>query len=216
MASNQALILINQAQLGSWQFIKGNDSEPEQTVACIANFKVGMRAWIIAVSLAGLFWALSRTIAATELDLPGSGDTGAILSQVAQTQDSSARRGAMDEPGAKHAVVISQFFALINDHRVSDALAMMSPELVPDADRAAWTQHFSAIKSIRVMDIRPADMEGTGLCVEYKVTIEADVSSEAANAPIPYYGWNDNPNLRWIHLCPRGDQWLISSIGTGP
>jgi hypothetical protein len=124
--------------------------------------------------------------------------------------------GATDEPGAKHAAVISQFFALINDHRVSDALAMMSPELVPDVDRADWTQQFTAIKSIHVRDIRPAGMGGSGRCVEYKVTIEADVSSEAANAPIPYYGWDDNPNLRWIHLCPRGDQWLISEIGTGP
>jgi len=175
-----------------------------------------MRARIIAAGFIGLFCALPQTIAATELDLPGSGDTGAILSQVAQAQDSSARRGAMDEPGAKHAAVISQFFALINDHRVSDALAMMSPELVPEADRAAWTRQFSAIKSIRVMDIRPADTKRSGPCFEYKVTLEADVSSEAANEPIPYFGWDDNPNLRWIHLCPRGDQWLISSIGTGP
>jgi len=175
-----------------------------------------MRARIIAAGFIGLFCALPQTIAATGLDMPGSGDTGAILSQVAQAQDSAAKRGAMDEPGAKHAAVISQFFALINDHRVSDALAMMSPELVPEVDRAGWTRQFTAIKSIHVRDIRPAGMGGSGPCVEYKVTIEADVSSEAANAPIPYYGWDDNPNLRWIHLCPRGDQWLISEIGTGP
>jgi hypothetical protein len=175
-----------------------------------------MRARIIAAGFISLFCALPQKITATELDLPGSGDTGAILSQVAQAQDSSAKRGAMDEPGAKHAAVISQFFALINDHRVSGALAMMSPELVPEADRAAWTRQFSAIKSIRVIDIRPADMKRSGTCFEYKVTLEADVSSEAANEPIPYFGWDDNPNLRWIHLCPRGDQWLISDIGTGP
>ena len=175
-----------------------------------------MRARIIAAGVIGLFCALPPTIAATELDLPGAGDTGAILSQVAQAQDSSARRGAMDEPGAKHAALISQFFALINDHRISDALAMMSPELVPEADRVAWTRQFAAIKSIRVIDIRPADMKRSGPCFEYKVTLEADVSSEAANEPIRYFGWDDNPNLRWIHLCPRGDQWLISDIGTGP
>ena len=122
----------------------------------------------------------------------------------------------MDESCAKHAAVISQFFALINDHRVSDVLAMMSPELVPEADRAAWIRQFSAIKSIRVIDIRPPDMERSGPCFEYKVTLEVDVSSEAANESIPYFGWDDNPNLRWVHLCPRGDQWLISDIGTGP
>ena len=177
-----------------------------------------MRARIIAAGFTGLLWAWPQIIIATELDLPGSQYRSAAVFQVAQAgpQDSSANRGAIDQPGAKHAAFISQFIALINDHRVSDALAMMSPELVPDADRAAWTRQFSAIKSIRVMDIRPADTKRSGPCFEYKVTLEADVSSEAANEPIPYFGWDDNPNLRWIHLCPRGDQWLISSIGTGP
>lgn len=183
----------------------------------ITNHQVGMRAWVIAASFAGLFWALPQTIAATELDLSGSSARGAALSQVAQAgpRDSSATRGS-DERGPKHAAVISQFIALINDHRVSDALAMMSPELVPDADRAAWTRQFSAIKSIHVIDIKPADTERSGPCFEYKVTLEAEVSSEAANEPIPYFGWDDNPNLRWMGLCPRGDKWLISSIGTGP
>ena len=177
-----------------------------------------MRARIIAVGFAGLFWAWPQIVTATELDLPGSLYKNAAVSQVVQAgpQGSSAKRGAIDEPGAKHAEVISQFIALINDHRVSDALAMMSPELVPDADRTAWTRQFSAIKSIHVMDIRPADTERSGACFKYKVTLEADVSSEAANEPIPYFGWDDNPNLRWIELCPRGDKWLISSIGTGP
>jgi len=177
-----------------------------------------MLARIITVGFAGLLWAWPQIMTATELDLPGSIYRSVAVSQVAQTgpQDSSAKQGAIDEPGAKHAAVISQFIALINDHRVSDALAMMGPELVPDADRAAWTRQFSAIKSIHVMDIRSADTGRSGPCFEYKVTLEADVSSEAANAPIPYYGWDDNPNLRWIKLCPRGDQWLISSIGTGP
>jgi hypothetical protein len=177
-----------------------------------------MRARILAAGFIGLFGTLPQTNAAVGLDVPGSSDEGAVLSQVAQAgpQDSSAKRGAIDEPAAKHAAVISQFIALINDHRVSDALAMMSPELVPDADRASWTQQFTAIKSIRVMDIRPADMGRSGPCFEYKVTLEAYVSSEAANAPIPYYGWDGNPNLRWIHICPRGEKWLISDIGTGP
>jgi hypothetical protein len=105
---------------------------------------------------------------------------------------------------------------LIDGHRVSDALAMMTQELVPDADRAAWTRQFAAIRSMHVVDIRPADTGRVGPCFKYKVTIRADVAPEAANEPIPYFGWDDNPNLRWIELCPRGDKWLISSIGTGP
>jgi hypothetical protein len=167
-----------------------------------------MRARIIIAGCAGLsFWAWPQIMTAREIDLPGPlyENAAVSLSQMAQSgpQDSSAKRGAVDQPAARHAEIISQFIALIDHHRVGDALAMMSPELVPDADRAAWTRQFAAIKSIHVMDIRPADTGRSGPCFEYKVTLKADVSPEA-------------PNLRWIELCPSGDKWLISSIGTGP
>jgi len=177
-----------------------------------------IRARIIIAGFAGLFWAWPQIMTAREIDLPGPLYKNAAVSQVAQAgpQDSSAKRGAIAQPVAKHAEIISRFIALIDDHRVGDALAMMSPELLPDADRVAWTRQFAAIKSIHVMDIRPADTGRSGPCFEYKVTLKVDVSSEAANEPIPYFGWDDNPNLRWIELCPSGDSWLISSIGTGP
>jgi hypothetical protein len=177
-----------------------------------------MRAPIMIAGFAGLFWAWPQIMTAREIDLPRSLYKNAAVSQVARAgpRDSSAKRGAIDRSVAKHSEIIGQFIALIDDHRVGDALAMMSPELVPDADRAAWTRQFAAIKSIQVMDIRPADTGRSGPCFKYKVTLKADVSSEAANEPIPYFGWDDNPNLRWIELCPRGDKWLISSIGTGP
>ena len=177
-----------------------------------------MRARIIIAGFAGLFWAWPHITTAGEIDLPGPLHRNAAVSQLAQAapQGSSAKRGANDQTIARHAETIRQFFALIDNHRGGDALAMMSPELVPDADRAAWTRQFTAIKSIRVVDIRPADTGRSGRCFLYKVTLKADVSAEAANEPIPYFGWDDDPNLRWIELCPRGDEWLISSIGTGP
>jgi hypothetical protein len=177
-----------------------------------------MRARITIAGFAGLFWAWPQIMTAREIDLPRALDKNAAASQVAQAGplDSSAKRGATDHSVARHPEIISRFIALIDNHRVGDALAMMTPELVPDADRAAWTRQFAAIKSIHVVDIRPADTGRSGLCFKYRVTLKADVASEAANEPIPYFGWDDNPNLRWIELCPRGDKWLISSIGTGP
>ena len=174
-----------------------------------------MRARIIIACCAGLFWASPQIVTAGGIDRPGPLYENAAVSQVAQAGP-QAKRDAMDRRVARHAETISQFIASIDDHRVGDALAMMSPELVPDTDRAAWARQFAAIKSIRVMDIRPADTGGRGLCFQYKVTLKAEVAAEAANEPIPYFGWDEDPNLRWIELCPRGDKWLISSIGTGP
>jgi hypothetical protein len=173
-----------------------------------------MRKRIVAISLAGLFLALPHAIAARQFDRPGYG--GSALLHVAQKgpQPSSANKAAIEE----RAEFIRRFFASIDDGKVGDALAMMGSELVPDADaRAGWTAQFSAIASIEIMDIRPADTGAEGSCHEYRVTLEVHVSPAAAHAPIPYYGREDNPNLRWILLCPGGDRsWLITSIGTGP
>jgi hypothetical protein len=177
-----------------------------------------MQAQIIVAGFAGLYWAWPQIMSAREIDLPRFQEKTVAVSQVAQAgpTDSSARRRAPDQSVAGHAEIIGQFIALIDGHRISDALAMMSPEFVPDADRAAWTRQFAAIRSMHVVNIRPADTARGGPCFTYKVTIRADVAPEAANEPIPYFGWDHNPNLRWIELCPRGDKWLISSIGTGP
>ena len=37
----------------------------------------------------------------------------------------------------------------------------------------------------------------------FEVTLETYVSSEAKDAPIPYYGWHDNPNIRWVSVPPE-------------
>jgi hypothetical protein len=114
--------------------------------------------------------------------------------------------------------VIRQFFALINDHRPAGAVAMMGPEIAPNAKaKAAWSQQFAAITSIRVLNIRPAGLGDEGLCRNYRVTLEAQLSVRPSKTPIPNYGWDRNPNYRWIMLCPDGRQsWWISSFATGP
>jgi len=47
--------------------------------------------------------------------------------------------------------------------------------------------------------------------------LEVYVSSDAKDAPIPYYGWGDNPNIRWVVLEKDSDgSWKISALATGP
>lgn len=95
---------------------------------------------------------------------------------------------------------------------------MMSQKTVgDDSNKQTWGVHFNAIKSINVMSIEPSMKESWSQDKHsYKVALEAYVSSEAANAPIPYYGWGDNPNIRWVTLIKEGDFWKISELGTGP
>jgi hypothetical protein len=115
--------------------------------------------------------------------------------------------------------IIRLFFELINEKRVPEAIAMMSPAIAPDdSTRQAWGVQFNDISSVRVQSIEPfwqdqwAENRHT-----YKVMLEVYVSPEAAKAAIPYYGWGDNPNVRWITIEKSQDkEWQIAAIATGP
>ncbi len=114
---------------------------------------------------------------------------------------------------------IRTFFNLINEHRIPEAISMMNSSIVPDdSTKQAYGVQFNAIKSITVQTIEPSMKENwTDNKHSYKVTLEASVSSEAANAPIPYYGWGDNPNIRWVTIAKdQTNLWKIADIATGP
>jgi len=68
-----------------------------------------------------------------------------------------------------------------------------------------------------VIDIEPWEAENwTGGRQTYKATLEAYVTNDSS-APIPYYGWEDKPNIRWVSLEKDSENmWKIDSISTGP
>lgn len=115
--------------------------------------------------------------------------------------------------------MVTLFFELINEHKISEAIDLMAPEMIGDgSSKQTWETHFNAIKSINIQEIEFHDRENwTNDKRELKVTLEVYVSSSAKNAPIPFYGWHDNPNVRWITLEKNSEGfWEISSIATGP
>ena len=94
---------------------------------------------------------------------------------------------------------------------------MSSQNTNNESTKQAWGVHFNAIKSLGVIDIEPYAPDSWSASYQiYKATLEAYVSSDAANAPIPYYGWEDNPNIRWVTLIKEGDFWRIDTLATGP
>jgi hypothetical protein len=115
--------------------------------------------------------------------------------------------------------VVTLFFRYINEHKISEAINLMTPEMIGDDNsKQTWEAHFDAIKSINIQEIEQYDKENwTSNKKVFKVTLEAYVSSSAKNAPIPYFGWHDNPNIRWITLEKSGEGfWKIASLATGP
>ena len=121
-------------------------------------------------------------------------------------------------PLLKEEDVIRTFFELINEHHINDAVMMMSQvNISNNSTKQAWGVQFNAIKSINIQKIEASMPENwTDYKHVYKTTLETYVSSEAANAPIPYYGWQDNPNIRWVVIVKEADIWKIDGLATSP
>jgi len=114
--------------------------------------------------------------------------------------------------------IVQNFFGLINERKIPEAVSLMSKNMVGnDSIKQAWGVQFNDIKSINVQKIEQSIpnswSENSHI---YKVTLEVYVSSSAANAPIPYYGWGDNPNIRWIEIVKEDGIWKINNLATGP
>lgn len=111
--------------------------------------------------------------------------------------------------------VINSFVDLVNSNNPSDAAKMMN--VVSDSERQAWAVQFNAINSMKVKNIE-ASMQGdwSNSKHSYKVILEVSMSPVSANAPIPYYGWDNGENTRWIELIKNDKTWLINNISTGP
>jgi hypothetical protein len=84
--------------------------------------------------------------------------------------------------------IINLFWQLIDERRIPEAVDMMSSAAVPDdSARQAYGVFFNDIKSVNVMSIEPYGVDTWTVDSQmYKVTLEIYVSSDAAEAPIPY------------------------------
>ena len=113
---------------------------------------------------------------------------------------------------------LEEFFAVVNSRDVDEAMKSMAPAMInKPAKRREWRKHLTAIRSIHVLSVEPAN---TGQWRNnrhiFKITLEAHVAN-APDAPIPFYGWQDNPNVRWITMELNSNQrWVVANIATGP
>jgi hypothetical protein len=114
--------------------------------------------------------------------------------------------------------IIMTFFILINEKRVSEAVGMMVNEITNnDSQKQAWGVQFNAINSIKVLSIEPwMQKEWLANGQFYKLSLDVQMNPDSANATIPYYGWDNGKNTRWIVLQKEGNLWKISGLATGP
>jgi hypothetical protein len=105
--------------------------------------------------------------------------------------------------------IIHIFFNLIAERKITQAVAMMSDD--------TWGGQLAAMKSVKVLDIAPSmpeewkDNEHV-----YKVTLDLIMDPASANQPIPYYGFENGSNIRWVALKKSGNLWKVMGLATGP
>ncbi len=114
--------------------------------------------------------------------------------------------------------IITTFFNLIDEKRVDAAVSMMTNSILKDdSQKQAWGVQFNAFNSVKVLKIESSmPEEWSGNEHSYRVTLEVKMDPGSANAPIPYYGWENGQNIRWITLEKSVSLWKIKGIATGP
>lgn len=111
--------------------------------------------------------------------------------------------------------IIHSFFNLIEEKRSSEAVGMMNVN--NDSQKQAWAVQFNAITSIKVSNVEPSmPEEWSDTKHTYKVTMDVKMNPNSANQPIPYYGWENGNNTKWITIEKAGNLWKVNGIASGP
>ena len=86
-----------------------------------------------------------------------------------------------------------------------------------DSQKQAWAVQFNAINSLKVINVEPSmKEEWTETKHSYKLTLDITMNPSSANEPIPYFGWENGQNIRWVTLVKEGKMWRVEGLATGP
>ncbi len=136
--------------------------------------------------------------------------------QVSPSAEATSSQGTVSFP--QETDIIRTYFNLIEERRVSEAVMMMSDLITGnDSEKQAWGVQLNAMKSVKVLDVAASmpeewkDNEHT-----YKVTLDIVMDPSSVNGPIPYHGYDNGKNIRWVTLQKTGNVWKVMGIGTGP
>ncbi len=143
---------------------------------------------------------------------------GTSNNEAIRQQQDAAKESSLSATNLTGEQFIQLFAQVINQKQINTAVAMLNSSLRADQKSSdQWTAQFNSINAITVKDLslisppnNPANTE------EYKVNLTVQTSPEAANAPIPFYGWNNGDNIRFITIIKGEDKlWRVQSISTG-
>lgn len=114
--------------------------------------------------------------------------------------------------------IIHKFITLVDSKKITEAVEMMSDEITQNEYiKQTWGIQFRAMKSVKVISIDTSLLEDwTNTRHTYQVTLDVKMDPSSVSGPIPYYGYENGTNIRFISLIKSGKNWKIEGIATGP
>ncbi|HRS47922.1 MAG TPA: hypothetical protein P5225_01430 [Candidatus Paceibacterota bacterium] len=147
------------------------------------------------------------------IDFSNTGTTSQPAEDQSFTQEDS---GGVPLPEDEE--LINSFSNLIDQGKVKDALKMLSLQNISSEEmKKMWQEQFEAMKSVKVLLVEPVMKNNwTDQRREYKVVLDMMMDESSKDASIPYYGYDQGRNTRFITLIKEGDKWFIETITTAP
>jgi len=169
---------------------------------------------LIAVLVIGSVGVLSTKVLKKTGDSDQSQTQTQITSQASPTTQHEQKTNN-EVPLPSDEDIIRNFVNLIEEGSVDKAVLMMKTK--DETELQTWAVHFAAINSFKVLKIEKASEKSwTDNKHIYKVVLDVWMDPKSAQAPIPYYGWQNGENTRWITLEKVENVWKIAEIATGP
>jgi len=172
------------------------------------------------LALMGIVLVVSTTIflftnKKPKLELLNNTQNSSTENMITPTQTIKNETGV---PLPQETDIVRTFFQLIGEGRVSEAVMMMNPQTTDNESmKQAWGVQLNAFKTVEIKSIE-ASMPETWTENEhvYKVMANVKMKPEAANEPIPNYGWENGSNVKWIEIEKINGKWFINGIASGP
>jgi len=129
-----------------------------------------------------------------------------------QTNTTTTDTNSANVPLPNQEDIVRTFINLISEKRISEAISMMDPKAVgDDSQKQAWGVQFNSFATISLKAIEKNGADA------FKVTLTVKMKPESEKGPIPYYGYDNGDNIRWIGLIKGSDNlWKITDFATSP
>jgi hypothetical protein len=164
-----------------------------------------------------VWWFAGVAVALGVTSACGSDSVGPLGTPSEASSRPTSGAPSSDAPKSEEDV-IREFFELVDQGRTADAVLAMSSSITgDDSVKQAWAVQLDAMLDVKVVALRASlPQDWTETHHSFRVLLDVRMDPASSTAPIPYYGYTDGENVRFVSVVEEDGAWRIDTIGTGP